>query len=309
MIVLSPAARACDTCGCTLARSGTKDLNEAEPWFFDFTFEEQRWQEISALAAHELHESGHHVHDKTHEEFYHFTLGATPREELTFLAELPYVTRESIVIEGEESEDTGLPVHLGEKDRSEGLGDLNLTGIYRFYRRGEGYLGAVGGVKLPTGATKEKNLEGNRFEPELQPGTGSYDYTAGLAFLAERVAGKPLTVHGNVLYVIKTEGAQDFEAGDLFSAYVFADLLCSGEDELKIKVGADANLQVEGKQTENGVKMADSGGTTLFLGPSVSVGSKNASVFANFLVPVYQNLGGVHQEADYIWNAGAKISW
>ena len=301
---------ACDSCGCALSRAGSdaESMNQNQPWFFDFAFEQQNWHEKPALEAHELHETGHHFHDKTHEEFYHFTLGINPWEEFTALVEIPYVVRESVVIEGEESEETGLPERLGAKEQSEGLGDLNLTGIYRFLRKDENYLGLVAGVKFPTGSTKETNSQGDRFEPELQPGSGSYDYTIGATFKYELY---PIALHGNALYVFKKKGSQEFEYGDLFSTYLFADYLMNPKsNRFQTKIGLDVNLQIDGRQTESGKEMVDSGGTTLLLGPSLSIKANDyVSVFGNFLFPVYQNLGGVHQELDFVWNAGAKISW
>ena len=83
-------AQACES--CTIPRIGRVEnvgKDGQKPWFFDFTFEQQNWDERSAIDAHELHDEGHHVHNKTHEEFYHFTLGANPREDVTILAEMP----------------------------------------------------------------------------------------------------------------------------------------------------------------------------------------------------------------------------
>ena len=293
---------ACES--CTIPRIGRvseleKD-NLKKPWFFDFTFEQQNWDERPALDAHELHEEGHHVHNKTHEEFYHFTLGANPRENLTILAEIPYVVRGSIEIEDHD--------RLGEKEESEGIGDLNVFAIYRFLRQDENYLGAVGGVKFPTGETKETNSQRVRFEPELQPGTGSYDYPLGVVY---QLRVNSCVFRGNAIYVIKTEGDQDFKFGDLFSTSLFLDYIVNpGSKALETKIGLDLNFQHEEKQVDRGREVADSGGTTLFLGPALTIkANDNVLVFGNFLFPIHQNLGGVHQELDFVWNAGAKVTW
>ena len=295
-------AQACES--CTIPRIGRvaeleKD-NLKKPWFFDFTFEQQNWDERPALDAHELHEEGHHVHNKTHEGFYHFTLGANPLENLTLLAEIPYVVRGSVEIEDHD--------RLGEKEESKGIGDLNLIAIYRFLKQDENYLGAVGGVKFPTGETKETNSQNMRFEPELQPGTGSYDYPLGVVY---QLQVNSFVFRGNVIYVIKTEGDQDFEFGDLFSTSLFLDYIVNpGSNAFETKIGLDLNFQHEEKQVDRGEEVADSGGTTLFLGPALTVKAHdNVSVFGNILFPVHQNLGGVHQELDFVWNAGAKILW
>lgn len=295
-------ARACES--CTIPRIGReaefeKD-NLKKPWFFDFTFEQQQWDERPAREAHELHDKGHHVHNKTHEEFYHFTLGVNAWENVTLLAEIPYVVRGSIEIEDHD--------RLGKKEKSEGIGDLNLLLIYRFLKRGENSLGAVGGVKFPTGETKEKNSRNVRFEPELQPGTGSYDTPLGVVY---QLKVNSFVFRGNVIYVIKTKGDQNFEFGDLFSMSLFLDYIVNpGSNAFETKIGLDLNFQHEKKQTNRGREEADSGGTTLFVGPALTVkANDNVLVFGNFLFPIYQNLGGVHQELDFVWTAGAKVTW
>jgi hypothetical protein len=294
-------AGACESCVIPNLgrRTGFEKETLAKPWFFDFTFEQQNWDERPALEAHELHEEGHHIHNKTHEEFYHFTLGANPSEKVTFFAEIPYVVRGLTEVEDHD--------RVGEKEVSEGIGDLNCFLTYRFLRQGENYLGAVGGVKFPTGETKELNSQKVRFEPELQPGTGSYDYPFGAVY---QLRVNSFVFRGNAVYVIKTQGDQDFEWGDLFSTSLFIDYIIHSGNNAETKIGLDLNFQHEGKQSHHGSKINDSGGTTLFLGPALTIkAGDHVWIFVNFLFPVHQNLGGVHQELDFVWSAGAKVNW
>ncbi len=75
-------------------------------------------------------------------------------------------------------------------------------------------------------------------------------------------------------------------------------------------MGLDTNLQLEGKHKQEEEKVADSGGTTLLVGPSLKLDANNhTSWFANVLYPAYQDLGGVHQELDFTWTMGGKIAW
>src|SRR5262245_43736401 len=113
------AAAACDSCGCTLARCSLDRHAAEKRWFFDFPLEEHNWNTRTAREAHNLHHQGIHVHNRTHEEFYHFSLGWLPAEEWTLIAELPYVVRHSIEINDH--------ARLGQKEKSEGVGDLRLT--------------------------------------------------------------------------------------------------------------------------------------------------------------------------------------
>ena len=79
---------------------------------------------------------------------------------------------------------------------------------------------------------------------------------------------------------------------------------------MKNKIGLDAIYQYEQKQKDHGVKVADSGGQTILLGPVLkSEVNSQLSFFSSFLYPVVQNLGGVYQELNFEWTAGGKILW
>jgi hypothetical protein len=296
------SALACDACGCTLSKIGehTQGSEEKKPWFFDFMVEQQNWKKKDAQAANDLISEGHDFHDKTHEEFYHFMLGVHPMGHFTILAEMPYVVREAI-----EVEDTD---HLGEKQHSEGWGDLSLFGIYKILVEGDDFLGITGGVKFPTGETREKNFQGERFEVELQPGSGSYDYPLGIVYRHEI---KPIVLSGNVSYVIKTKGSKEFEYGDLFFASLNADYVLNPKARVfQTKVGLAMNIHHEQKQTDHGEKKEDSGETSLFLGPSLNIKANDMiSIFGSILFPAYQTTGGVHQKLDNLWTAGVKVIW
>jgi hypothetical protein len=286
--------------------------------FFDFLFEQQNWNEIPVENAHEIHELGHHVHDKTHEEFYHFQAGVNPHEQVTILADIPYVVCQSLEVEEHP--------RLGQYQTSEGWGDLNLIGIWRFIQNSVGYLGATGGVKFPTGVTnntkpdralvaaaaeedgEELEADWEKYEIELQPGSGSYDFPLGGVF---RYAAGPVTFKGNAIYIIKTEGAREFEFGDVFTASLVTDITVNPDSMLfRTIVGLDINFQHEARQTDHGQEIADSGGDILFAGPSLTIEvNPNSQIYGTFLFPVSQNMGGEHQKMDFTWTAGAKMQW
>lgn len=289
---------------CTLPRLGrdTGELQAEEgrkQWFVKYMFEEQNWHEKEAREGHNLHHAGHHFQNKTREEFHHLTLGNRLTPDFTLQTELSYVSRHSIEIDDH--------TILGAKQKSQGIGDLRLIGDYRAFRGPKGSVGLIGGVKFPTGSTQERNTIGTRFEPELQPGSGSYDYLAGLVFQKKE---NRVSLAANSIYVFKTEGDQDFEFGDVVSASLLAEYLLNPQQQIKTKLGFDANIQYAQKQKDAGVKLADSGGTTFLFGPVLSLSAnENVSFSGSFLAPVYQNLGGVHQELDFVWILDGKIFW
>ena len=185
---------------------------------------------------------------------------------------------------------------------------MSLTGDYGFLKQNNKCLSFIGGVKFPTGQTGIKNSAGEKFEPELQPGTGSYDYTTGLVY---KQALKRMDFLWNAVYVFRTQGAQEFTFGNSFSTAMSAFYFFNPKSaSFRTKIGLDANLQIIKKQISDGTKVEDSGGTTLFLGPELSVETnKGVSFFFTVLPPVYQHLGGVHQRLDFAWTAGGKMVW
>lgn len=301
-VLFEGLSHACDSCGAVLSRAGSETglTNETKRFAMDITVEQRNWDTENSRAIHNLHHDGHHAHNRTHEEYYHVSMTWNAADRLVLHGEIPYIHRSFT-----EVDDHAI---LGSKQTSEGWGDLKVTGLYKLWQEGGSYAGPMTGIKFPTGSTGELNSAGTLIESELQPGSGSYDplIGAGFGWVRER-----WSVNGNILYTFKTEGDNDFEHGDLFSVYVAMDYdlgkLCS---KVSAKTGLDLNIQEEDRQVSGGVEIADSGGTTILLGPSLTVQLyERVQFFGNILFPVYQNLGGIHQEVDFVWHGGIKINW
>lgn len=294
---------ACDSCSITrIGRAqGQKALSGRDGgWFTQYLYEHQNWHEKEAGEAHRLHHQGHHIHAKVYEEFHHVTIGRRFNDRLTLSVEVPYVIRHSL-----EVHDHAI---LGTRQKSQGLGDLQFLGDWRLFKDESSSLSAIAGARFPTGSVKETNSIGDRFEQELQPGSGSYDHIAGGAY--RKTAGRSNWV-ANMAYVFKNEGAQDYRYGDLFSTSVVADYLINPQSQnIKTRLGLDVNFQYEQKHKDAGDTVKDSGGSHLFLGPTLSVEPKeNFGIHAAFMLPVMQDPGGVHQTYDHIWTLGAKLDW
>jgi hypothetical protein len=294
---------ACDS--CSISRAGRYDgdgLLSAQDgrWFTRYMYDNQNWHEKEAAEGHRLHHQGHDFHDKTTEEFHHLTIGNRLYERMIVSVDIPYVIRYSLEVDDH--------TILGSKQRSQGIGDLQLLGDWRVSQDESSSLSVLGGLKFPTGGVKEENSVGTRFEQEMQPGSGSYDYLIGAAYhrKAER-----FNWAGNAVYVFKSEGAQDYRFGDLFSTSVVADYLLNPQGSMpKTRLGLDANLQYEQRHKDSGETVKDSGGVVLLLGPTVTIEMcKNFGLTGTFMAPVVQDLGGVHQEQDFIWTLAAKIGW
>ena len=99
-----------------------------------------------------------------------------------------------------------------------------------------------------------------------------------------------------------------------------------GGDIFRYSIGAAASLRPYGKYPnanfhielnnewvrrdhERGVKTFDSGGTTVSVTPGISFAlNKHISAFSAIPVPIYQNLGGRHEEVEYQILTGINIT-
>jgi len=163
-------------------------------------------EELAALA-------GQHIH--AHNTDYNLATsawlayGITPN--LTIAADLPYVHRDDMR-EGEHSHHGGQAmnevIQLGDVS---GVGDLNLLATYRVAQGESGALALIAGIKVPTGSTHKKDNEGERFETEHQPGSGSWDPMIGAAGRANLGL---LQLNASAIYQFSGKGAQDTRLGD-----------------------------------------------------------------------------------------------
>ena len=101
------------------------------------------------------------------------------------------------------------------RGNASGFGDISVLGQYRFHNNAQtGTSAAVlFGFKAPTGSTSQRDANGELFEAEFQPGSGSWDALLGAAF-TKRLGRWSFDVSG--LYWLVGNGTQDTNLGDRF---------------------------------------------------------------------------------------------
>ncbi len=293
---------ACPTCGCTVNLLGKHDSATAEnqKWYFRYLYEQVNWHKDGAEEVNRSVNDGHDLHDKTTEDTYHFEFGRHITEDLNVFIDLPYVVRKAVEIE-----DAG---SLGAKQVSKGLGDLQLISDYRFWHNDNSAVSLAGGIKFPTGDTHQENSAGERFETDMQPGSGAYNYIVGGIY---KFQNGQWSTTANTSYVFTTEGAQDFQYGDLFTTSVYTEYFLNQNSKyLRTHLGLDTMYQDEKKEKSSGEKNPDMGGQTVFIGPAFKIEtSEHLSFNGAFLYPVSQNLNGLSQKLDFTWTAGGQLRW
>ncbi len=303
--LLWPAA-ACGDCNSSFLPRADRDqawsLGADRPGVFaDVRFEYQDWKTKDLSAAPDIGdgEKDHatetpaedHGHNRARDEYTHLTLGANWSDSLTLFAHTAFVARHELTDAGSRSTD--------------GFGDTDLVGIWRFLDGGSHFAGAVFGVKLPTGDLDRRDAEGRLLQPELQPGTGSIDTFLGPAF---EVQTPSVILRGNALYSLRNGGAQDYTFGDSTSTSLFADYVVRQDSDWSLFVGGDVNLRGIGMDKQAGRSVRDSGGTILLVGPNVTLRLGETSLIsAALLLPAFQDRGGEHQDLSRIVTVGGRI--
>jgi hypothetical protein len=280
-----------------------------------YTRPDQRSDEtLESLAAQDIH---------AHNTDYNLnaSLGAAygVTHELTVSAELPYVRRDHLR-EGEHSHMDGQTlnevVQLGDVA---GVGDLSLLAKYRLtHLEGAGFA-LIAGIKVPTGSTRRRDLEGVRLETEHQPGTGSWDPILGAAGGAQL---GPLQVNASALYQLSGQGAQHTRLGDRAQAGIalshrFGPPEHHHDDAEEHEDGRedhhatphrhqswDAFVELtgewEGRQKVEGALEQASGGKCVWLAPGARFNAASGfSVAAAVALPVWQRIRASHPANDY----------
>ena len=278
-----------------------------------YTRPEQRPDaELAALA-------GHHIH--AHNTDYNLNTSAGVaygiNHHLTVSVEVPYVRRDDLR-EGTHAHVGGVAVNGVEQLGSvAGVGDMSLLAKYRLSDGGTAGLALIGGIKVPTGSTHKKSLDGERLETEHQLGTGSWDPILGAAASAQLGA---VQLTASALYQFSTEGAQRTQLGDRLQGGIavshrfgqaphqhaesqnhhHGDELDEHHDEpahSSWDVFAELAGEWEGRQTVDGDVETASGGKWLYVAPGIRFNATSGwSAAAAIALPVWQDIRDSHPD-------------
>jgi len=193
-----------------------------------------------------------------------------------------------------------------------GATDTWISAKGRLSRGPEGQFAVYGGIKLPTGDDDETNEGGTgnaTLEPSLQPGSGTFDLMAGVAY--SRWLTEHITLDASASYTWRSE-EDEFKIGDLILMGVAAAYrLTEGAQAYpRASVFAEVALRHLFENEEHGVEVSNSGGTVLFVGPGVRAGlSERFSWDLAVQIPVVQELNEPQQWTLYKVSTGITLSF
>lgn len=194
-----------------------------------------------------------------------------------------------------------------------GFGDVMLMGRYTVFEdNGLEYTFRIApflGVKAPTGSDHATDRLG-RLPPQLQLGSGSWDWQGGMV-----ASYQTLDWGGDVQLAHQFNGeANGFRAGavtrlDLsVQRRLWPGTLTEGVPSF-LYGGLEANLIHVAKDRGNGIDDPNSGGTTLFLTPTLQYVTRKWVLEAGIQVPVSQRLNGSALKNDYILTTGFRLNF
>lgn len=196
---------------------------------------------------------------------------------------------------------------------NEGLGDLTLSGAYRFFRhdvpRGTTQFSLLGALKLPTARSSQTDRNtplltgGNdlRLPKDMQLGSGSVDGIFGMGGFQNF---DRLSFYGDVQYKANS-GANDLKAGNTFFYDFTADYVFFKARNFFAVL--ELNGMVTEKADAGGRKVTDSGGHQFFISPGlVYLPIPQLILELSVQVPILRNLNGTQLAPDYSLVFGAR---
>jgi hypothetical protein len=166
-----------------------------------------------------------------------------------------------------------------------GFGDVRLGARYAFIAKPSHVLFGTLSVKMPTGSYTQRDEDGAITEPGMQPGTGSWDGIAELAWAQKSASG---LTEGFVsgLYKFNGPNSLDYTMGDE-TAVSGGARFAVGHGDLSIQ----ANVQTTGRDHYLSTGVGSTGHTYIYLTPGGRIRAKDGLAFYGYVqVPVYEHV-------------------
>jgi len=184
-----------------------------------------------------------------------------------------------------------------------GIGDVTVIGQYSLLTGKDMRIAIAGGVQLPLGITSHRNALQILMSPDMQSGSGTYDFMSSINFGKSHFLIPFLGLNLEVLYRNNTVN-DSFGATDTFNGRMFG----FGDEVITAAVlnylwvlesgflSSDVGLKYRhaSANIENGVNAPNSGGHWLSLPLGLSLQSNESTTTRIYSeIPLYQQLEGL----------------
>lgn len=211
---------------------------------------------------------------------------------------------------------------------SGGLGDIRISGLYKFLDRNRRRMHAMLGLSIPTGAIDQQDVTPASAPNEtqlpypMQLGSGTFDLNAGLTFL-QQVDKASLGAQASG-WVRLGENAQAYTLGHQFQATAWLAYGLSSWLSASARIKGMAVQQIQGSDPAYNMAVnmrmvptvfaENFGGNTVSLGGGVNLyvpggPLKNLRMGLEAEVPFYQDLNGTQMETDYVLTLGLQYAF
>lgn len=263
----------CDACGCAAGNGSSGFESLLNPQFIGIKYFAQHYKAKENLF----------VNDVTQDQYFNTIQlwGKIPlTKKLSVYASLPFHFHEKKTLQGD--------------IKINGIGDLNLMGIYQLLNSKDNIHQLNGGVglKFPLGKFDEKGISG--VNPSFQLGTGSWDYQMVLNYKFQK---DKIAVLLNTDYTIKTENKKHYHFGNQWNYAATGFYQMVGNDKMIFsgKVGLQGEVYDRNKQYDE--VLPNTAGSALYGKLGFEASYKKFSLGSEVMLPTYSNLVGGDIEA------------
>jgi len=256
----------CDACGCAAGNGSSGFESLLNPQFIGIKYFAQHYKAKENLF----------VKDLTQDQYFNTIQiwGKIPlTKKLSVYASLPFHFHEKKTLQGD------ITIN--------GIGDLNLMGIYQLFNSEDNIhqLNGGVGVKAPLGKFDEKGITG--VNPSFQLGTGSWDYQMVLNYKFQK---NKIAVLLNTDYTFKTENKKHYHFGNQwnYAATGFYQLLGNDKTIFSGKAGFQGEIYDRNKQFDE--VLPNTAGSALYGKFGFEASYKRFSLGSEMMLPVYSHL-------------------
>jgi len=225
----------------------------------------------------------HHREERTRVTSLQLDLGYAATERLTLLAGIPLL----IDKDHEHFDDAGGPdEHFVGTDGTRGFGDIALGARLGLLVAPKDLLTGDLALKVPTGAYRLLDSEGDINEPTIQPGSGSYDLL-GAVHYAHHPFPSPFEWFLTGSYRVNGENNLDYRIGDEAILSAGVDHGSGGRLQWSVQV----NARRSARDAFHGDDVPSTGSTYVNLTPGLGITSAAGTRLYGYVqIPVYQDV-------------------